>query len=210
MNPKTIKLSRRGILLAVLAGLFASAYLLYTYTTGADLKCGSFVHGCDAVRLSEWASVFGIPTPVFGVIFYLSVLIILIVRAYSPNYKPKLARLAQIIFGIAGFAESIFLTYIQRFVIEQYCTWCLVSAVAATVIFFFTFADRDYALQKSESIKELKFIAMSLSAFVILGGLAFFWLVQPVEAPPLSSEFIQGRIESLEPATKSALPDNVY
>ncbi|MDF1496550.1 MAG: vitamin K epoxide reductase family protein [Patescibacteria group bacterium] len=199
MNTKKIIRFRRGILLASLVGFFASSYLLYTYTTGADLKCGSLVHGCDAVRLSEWASMFGIPTPIFGVIFYLSVLIILIARTYAPEYKPGLARLGQLVFGIAGFAESAFLFYIQAFIIKQFCSWCLVSAIAATVIFIFSILDSKYALEKSESIKELKFIGMSLVAFFVAGGLTFIWLIRPVEAPPISPEFIQGQIESFKP-----------
>ncbi len=199
MNINKIKYSRRGILLAALIGLFASSYLLFTYTTGADLKCGSLVHGCDAVRLSEWASIFGIPTPFFGVIFYLSALLILIARAYAPEFKPGLARLGQIIFGVAGVAESAFLTYIQAFVIGQFCTWCLISGISATTIFIFTLLDRKYVLEKSESIKELKFIGMSLATFVVVGGLLFIWLIRPVEAPPIPPEFIQGQTESLEP-----------
>jgi protein-disulfide isomerase/uncharacterized membrane protein len=199
MSPKIITYSRRGILFAALAGLFASSYLLYTYTTGAALKCGTLVHGCDAVRASEWASMFGIPTPVFGVIFYLAVLTILIARAYAPDYKPGLARLAQLLFGIAGFAESTILTYIQYFIIEQFCSWCLVSAISATAIFIFVFFDRKLSLEKSESAKELKVIGMSLATFFVIGGVAFAWLIQPVEAPPINPDFNQGQIDSLKP-----------
>lgn len=207
MKSKIILLSRRGILLAALAGLFASSYLLFTYTTGADLKCGSLVHGCDVVRLSEWASMFGIPTPFFGVIFYLSVIIILIARSYAPDFKPGLARLGQIIFGVAGVAESAFLTYIQAFVIGQFCTWCLISGISATTIFIFTLLDRKYTLEKSESTKELKFIGMSLATFFVVGGLLFIWLIRPVEAPPISPEFIPGKIEA--PITPSSTQDEI-
>jgi len=203
MTPKVIIWSRRGILYAALAGLFASAYLLYSYTTGSALKCGNLVHGCDAVRASEWASMFGIPTPIFGVIFYLVILIIIIARTYSPDYKPGLARLAQIIFGVAGFAESTFLTYIQYFVIEQFCSWCLISAIAATVIFIFTLLDRKYSLEKSASIKELKLIGYSLAIFLIVGGLVFAKLIKPVELPPISPQFNQGQIDSLRAPANS-------
>lgn len=200
--------SRRGILVAALLGLFASSYLLYTYTTGSDLKCGAMQHGCDAVRLSEWASWFGVPTPVFGVIFYIAVIIILLARAYAPDRKPKLARLGQIVFGAAGFGESVFLTYVQRFVIEQYCTWCLASAVAATAIFIFTLFDRNYSLSKEESSGELKFISTVLAIFIVAGGLLFSQLIKPVKQTAPKPEFIQGPIEALKPLARPETNQN--
>jgi uncharacterized membrane protein len=197
--------SRRGIMLAALVGLFASSYLLYTYTTGSDLKCGALLQGCDTVRISKWASFYGIPTPFFGVVFYLSVLAIVILRAYAPEYKTWLTRGAMILFAMAGFLESLFLTYIQRFVIQQFCSWCLVSAVAATLIFVFVFFDRAYAITKSQSIKELKIIGMSLAVFVVIGGIAFAWLIRPVPAPVISPIFLQGQIQTLEPVSSDSI-----
>lgn len=209
MNIKTIIWSRRGIFIAALLGLFASSYLLYTYTTGADLKCGSLIHGCDVVRLSEWASLFGIPTPAFGVFFYLSVIIILIARAFVPEYKPKLARLGQVIFAVAGILESTFLTYIQAFEIGQYCTWCLASALSATLIFVFVIFDRSYSLTKDESNRELKFIGAFLAIFVVFGGLLFARLVKPVESPPINPVFIQDQIEPPKPESVSSTTEQL-
>lgn len=193
-------------MLAALVGLFASSYLLYTYTTGADLKCGALLQGCDTVRISKWASFYGIPTPFFGVIFYLSVLVLGIFRAYAPEYKIWLSRLAVIILASAGFAESLFLTYIQRFVIQQFCSWCLISAVATSLIFIFMFYDRAYAISKSQSIKELKIIGISLAVFVVIGGFMFLRLIRPVSQPAISPIFLQGQIQTLEPVSS----DQIY
>ncbi len=198
-NLKKIIWARRGIFWAALLGLFASAYLLYTYSTGSNLVCGSLVHGCDAVRASKWSAWFGIPTPLFGVLFYLTVIILAIIRSYSPDYKPKLARLAQIILASAGFLESLVLTSIQTFIIGQYCSWCLASALAATLIFIFTLFDRNYTLEKMESMRELKITGISLAVFLVAGGTLFFWLIRPIQTPPINSEFNQGRIPSITP-----------
>ncbi len=209
MSPESkIILSRRMIILAALAGLFASSYLLYTYSTGTDLKCGALLHGCDTVRVSKWASFYGIPTPFFGVVFYLSILVLGIFRAYAPEAKLWPARAMMVLFAVAGFAESVFLTYIQRFVIEQFCSWCLVSAVSASLIFVFMFFDRAYAYTRTESLKELKIIAIALFVFSLVGGIAFAWLIRPVPAPAIAPVFDQGRLQKLEPLSAPA-SDNI-
>jgi hypothetical protein len=62
--------ARFGIAISALVGLFASAYLFYTYVTGAPIACG-IVSGCEAVRASKWATtVFNLPRPVLGLVFY--------------------------------------------------------------------------------------------------------------------------------------------
>lgn len=189
--------SRRGILWAALLGLFASSYLLYTYSTGSNLVCGSLVHGCDAVRASKWSEWFGIPTPLFGVVYYLAIIVLAIIRSYSPDYKPKLARLTQIVLASAGFLESLVLTSIQTYVIGQYCSWCLASALAASLIFIFTLFDRNYSLEKAESIHELKIAGISLAVFLVLGGMLFYRLIRPIQNPPINTEFNQGRMPSI-------------
>ncbi len=195
--------SRRGIILIALVGFFASAYLFYTYTTGADLKCG-ILHGCDTVRVSKWANFYGVPTPFFGLIFYLFVLSLGIFRAYAPEYKPWLARIMMIILAFAGFAESVILTCIQRFIIQQFCSWCLVSAISASLIFIFIFFDRAYAYSKSQSIKELKIITIILFAFAFGGSITFAWLIRPMPTQIISPVFNQGRLQKLDLPSSSS------
>ncbi len=214
MSPnKTIIWSRRGILFAALVGLFASAYLLYTYTTGSHLVCGSLVHGCDTVRASKWSSMFGLPTPLFGVLFYLTVVIIIIFRTYSPNYKPKLAYFAQVLFGVAGLAESIYLTSIQIFIIQQYCSWCITSAFAATAIFCFVLLDRHRQPEVKDTTKELKIIGITLVVFIVVGGIIFSQLIKSTAKPFLKPEFIQSPTEAfktpLRPTATQTIIDEV-
>ncbi|MFZ6015943.1 MAG: thioredoxin domain-containing protein [Patescibacteria group bacterium] len=179
--------SRRGMLIAALVGLFAAGYLFYTYTSGAELKCGP-VHGCDLVRYSEWSSFMGMPTPAFGVFFYLAVIAILLFRVYRPDYKIKLMRWAQIIFAVAGFTESFILTLIQRFVIKDFCSWCLTSAAAASFIFLFMWYDRALELDKETAFKELKLYFYTILIALIAGVIAFSILIRPSTKSPVFEE----------------------
>ncbi len=161
-----------------LVGLFTSSYLLNTYTTGIDLRCG-VLHGCDIVRASKWSSWFGIPTPLFGVLFYLFLVAATLFRTYSPHYKSRFVRLGMFALAAAGFVESAVLTSIQKFSIGAWCTWCLVSAFAATMIFIASLRDGAAEIGAEKVTREFKVISGSFAAFVLLGAGLFYYLIQP-------------------------------
>src|ERR1043166_8301941 len=93
-----------------LLGLFVSLYLLWVYTSPTrTMVCMGT--GCDAVRLSKYAELFGVPMPVFGVAGYL--LIVLLILA-EPLAEARAA--AEIRYALAaatgfGFLFSLYLEY---------------------------------------------------------------------------------------------------
>jgi uncharacterized membrane protein len=48
-----------------------------------------------------------------------------------------------VLLGVAatGLVFSLYLTYLELFVIDAICQWCVVSAIIVTIIFFFCVAD---------------------------------------------------------------------
>lgn len=189
--------ARRIMFWFSLVGLFAASYLLYTYTTGSELKCLGVVHGCDIVRSSKWASLFGIPTPVFGVFFYLAIIVLSIYRAYAPHKNVRHTRLLIVLMAIAGFVESVYLTMVQRFALDAFCLWCLVSAAAATGIFIFVWIDKRLEFGVESSSKELKFAFGSLLIALLAGATGFYYLLQPSAPKPLNLSLGQGVPEKL-------------
>jgi protein-disulfide isomerase len=121
-------------LLAAIVGAGASAYLLVEYVTGQPGVCitGS---GCDLVRASAFAYPLGIPLPLFGLVFYL-VAAALVLRTIDggPILGIPAVRAVQLV-AAAGAVASLALTAIEAFVILAFCTWCLVQAAAAFVLF---------------------------------------------------------------------------
>jgi uncharacterized membrane protein len=119
--------------LAVLALLgFADAtYLAIMHFQDSELGC-SVITGCDAVLSSEYAYFFGIPLAYLGVLYYLSVLIT--VAAY---YQLELRILLKGLVGIlsGAFLFSLWLVYLQAFVIHAFCQFCLISATLTTLMF---------------------------------------------------------------------------
>jgi protein-disulfide isomerase/uncharacterized membrane protein len=117
--------------LSAILGAGISSYLLVVYSTGQPGLCltGS---GCDEVRASAFAYPFGIPMPLFGVLFY-GMAAWLAYR--SSDAWPRSLRLPAsplLAAGLVGFVFMALLTAIEVFVIEAFCTWCLASAGAST------------------------------------------------------------------------------
>jgi uncharacterized membrane protein len=118
----------RQLLFAVaIAGLLVSGYLFITYTSGGPITCG-LGHGCDTVRASEYASFFGVPTPVYGLVFYLLLAIGVIIRWQR----------GLLLLTTGGLVVSAYLTYLEAFVVEAWCTWCVASAVITIAAFVLT------------------------------------------------------------------------
>src|SRR5581483_2909180 len=117
-----------------LLGLFVSLYLLWIYTSPTrTLVC--LGTGCDTVRLSAYAHVRGIPMPVFGVAGYL--VIALLVVSESLFSAGEAVNLRYALAGVTtfGLLYSLYLEYVQGFVIHAFCAWCVSSGVLMAALF---------------------------------------------------------------------------
>lgn len=124
---------RQATALLALVGLFVALYLwLHALGFGGPIKCGT--GGCDTVQTSQWAVLFGLPVAFYGVVGYLTILVVSLM-ALRPVALPQrgwstlLAALASV-----GFLFTIYLTYLELFVIHAICRWCVGSAVIITAI----------------------------------------------------------------------------
>lgn len=160
--------------LALVTGLFASAYLLFEYVVGGPIACGAS-GGCEVVRASDWAYLGPVPRPLLGVMFYVGMLILLVMRAVTPWQAPWLRRLTFIGAAI-GLIESVHLFFVQWLSIQAFCTWCLVSGAATVIVFALACFDRTH-LAEEERLHDLKGYVLSLFLLIIIGAPAFWFLI---------------------------------
>lgn len=161
----------RAMLWTALVGLFASLYLTITYLTGKPIVCG-IVSGCEAVRASEWATTFGIPRPILGLVFYGALIISLAIRTYAPRQRPELWKSITLLATFFGFVESGFLTLVQLYEIKAFCLWCIVSAVAATALFALSLFESEERLPDNLVVRELKWMFGAFAVSFVIGALA--------------------------------------
>lgn len=121
---------RSAALLASITGAAASSYLLVEYLTGQPGLCltGS---GCDLVRASAFAYPLGIPTPLIGLVFYLGAIWLSLRTVDAGSIAGIRVEVALLSLAIVGAIASMVLTAIEAFVIEAFCSWCLVQAAAS-------------------------------------------------------------------------------
>ena len=119
-------------------GIGVAGYLAYVELNQVEAVCGP-VGNCNTVQQSEYATLFGIlPIGVLGVMGYLAIIILWLARLLDlPGYT-RILNLG--LFGITlfGVLFSIYLTFLEPFVIGATCMWCLSSAVIMTVLFILT------------------------------------------------------------------------
>ena len=118
---------RFGLALSViaLAGLAIASYLFVVRVLGEAPVCGP-VKGCDTVAASEHATVAGIPVALFGVAF--SIVLVGACLAWW-RWADRRALYAAYGLGLAGIIAVAYLTYLELFVIEAICIWCVSYAV---------------------------------------------------------------------------------
>lgn len=85
-------------------------------------------HGCERVADSSYAHLLGVNIALLGVVGYLILLATAMLRGDG-------ARMAGFLVSLAGFAYSVYLTYIELFVVEAVCQWCVASAAIMTLLF---------------------------------------------------------------------------
>ncbi|HEU4557759.1 MAG TPA: vitamin K epoxide reductase family protein [Longimicrobium sp.] len=126
--------TRMGIAVLALVGVLVATYLsLYKLGLIGGLTCQ--VGSCEQVQNSPWATFIGLPVSVWGVGAYLAILAVALVGLQPRFVNERWVALS--LFGLAavGVAFSGYLTWIEAFVIEMWCQWCVVSAVIITLIF---------------------------------------------------------------------------
>ena len=109
-----------------MVGLGISLYLGITKLSGADPSCG-VLHGCDTVSQSEYATVLGIPTGLFGAVASAATLVGAVVWWLKADRR---ALLLAYLVGLLSLPFLAWLTYLELFVIDAVCIWCVSYAIA--------------------------------------------------------------------------------
>lgn len=93
-------------------------------------------HKCDEVIFSDYSKFFGINLEIMGFVYYASATLFYLVYLFLPSLITELISFVALGITFGGFIFSIYLTYIQIFKLKSLCSWCLLSALSSTVIFF--------------------------------------------------------------------------
>ena len=112
-----------------LVGLGDAIYLTIQDLTGQNLRC-TIISGCAEVLGSKYAHVGGVPLASLGAFAYFLVFSLAILALFGYGFaRPALAVLVGIMF-----LTSLWLLYLQAFVIHHFCQYCLLSAAVTITL----------------------------------------------------------------------------
>lgn len=126
-------------------GVFVSTYLtLYKFGYIGSLQCA--VGSCETVNTSRWATFLGLPVAAWGLGFYVAALALVLAGIQERYADSRGVALALVALTGWGVLFSGWLTYLELFVIDAICIWCVTSAVIVLVMFAISLAEyRDLA-----------------------------------------------------------------
>jgi uncharacterized membrane protein len=112
-----------------LVGIADAIYLTVEHISGRSVRC-TIVSGCSEVLSSRYATVAGYPLAGLGAIAYFVVFSLATLAAFGYKGTGKLLLLVV----TAMFLTTLWLLYLQAFVIRHFCQFCLLSALVTTIL----------------------------------------------------------------------------
>src|SRR5712691_9877198 len=125
--------------LVSLVGLADSIYLTIEHLTGQSLRC-TIISGCSEVLSSPYSHFGRVPLAALGAIAYFTVFDLSILAAFGYRFaRPLLAALVAVMFLM-----TLWLLYLQAFVIHHFCQYCLLSAAVTITLTAIALAARSW------------------------------------------------------------------
>jgi len=120
--------------LIALIGVFVSLYLtLYKLGYIGSLVCGT--GSCEYVQLSKWGTFLGLPVAAWGVGYYGAVFVLALASTQERFEDSRRLTGALALLTAWGVVFTIWLTYLELFVIHAICRWCVGSGIMTLLLF---------------------------------------------------------------------------
>ena len=119
-----------------LAGLLVSAYVWRSQRFHKPIVC--WTKDCDRVIRSPYSRLLGVHNSAIGLWLFFLIFFMTLLHDLGWEPWPKLTSPTIIALSFIGTLVSLYLTYIQLFVLKGLCNWCLMSALLILAIFILT------------------------------------------------------------------------
>ncbi len=114
-------------------GIFIAGYLVVKRFTGGNLACTRWAD-CDVVNNSVYSQLYGVPVCVIGLAGYLVLLGLALAARWTNGRTQRQILLLSLLLSLGGVGFSAYLTYLEIYVIEALCAWCVASAIVIVLL----------------------------------------------------------------------------
>lgn len=155
--PLEIKIPAWIIPALIVAGIGIAVYMSFIEVSHKPALCGP-VGNCNTVQNSSYAKILGVlPVGVLGVIGYSAILIAWVFWSFGSKKLHGLGTTALWGLSLFGVVFSIYLTFLEPFVIGAACIWCLSSAIVITILLWVTTPGFQASLAAEDDLSEDQF-----------------------------------------------------
>ncbi len=120
-----------GLALLGLPGSAVAAYLTYSHWADQPTVCGG-IGECKLVQTSEYSDIAGVPVALLGLFFFLAMPALALARIRRVPITLEWAQPVALSMALAATAFVAYLTYVELFVLDAICIWC-VSLATITI-----------------------------------------------------------------------------
>ena len=119
------------IIILSVVGFAASFYIFYSKKYDKPLYC-PIGEDCDAVVRSKYGKTFGVENTIPGMLYYA---IMLIYGILNRNlFKGNIIYYFLVSASVASVLFSLYLVYVQKFILKKWCIYCIISTMASILI----------------------------------------------------------------------------
>lgn len=121
------------VLALSIAGFAVAGYLTYVHYNEDALVCTT--GGCETVQQSEYSTIAGFPIAILGMLMFASVGALSLLRLRNLRWLSfDTATIFSWLLIFTAILYYCYLTYVELFVLEAICQWCVVSSVITLAI----------------------------------------------------------------------------
>jgi uncharacterized membrane protein len=140
MNRKSDRIEWIYAALGALGAVIAAFLTSFHYSAGAAQRFCTQAAGCGSVNQSAYSQIHGVPIAIFGLASYIVVVALALLAQGGWRYREWVPVAT---FGIAlcGVLFSLYLSYLEVYVLHAICPWCVASAVVLCGLLVTSLAD---------------------------------------------------------------------
>jgi|UniRef100_A0A7C5UR79 uncharacterized membrane protein len=138
-----IKIKKWKLVILATLGVVLCAYLWHLDSLAELPVCP--IAGCKDVLSSEYKYFLGLPVASWGFFYYLTLFSLFILRNFS---KRRFLDMALFCLICAGIVFTIYLRYVELFLIKSICIWCWGSVLIITLISILFFLENKETFKK--------------------------------------------------------------
>jgi len=120
-----------------LPGIAIGGYLTYSRLADQATACGG-IGQCELVQTSEYSAIAGVPVALLGLLYFAVISLLALARLRGAPGAAEWAPPAAFSLAVAATAFVAYLTYVELFVLEAICPWCVSFATLTLVSLLLT------------------------------------------------------------------------